>query len=241
MNDRVARLREVLEEPLLVTNPVNVVYLAGFRSSNAALLVEPDRVRLFTDFRYAEAARNVEGPEFVETPRALVRALTGLLSGRIGFEANHVTYADWETLRSGGLELVPRDGLVERLRAVKDEGELESIRRAAAITDRAYERLADERFTGRTERELAWRIEQLFRDEGAEELAFPIIVAAGVNGSRPHAEAAERTIEPGNVVTVEPGIYLEGLGGIRIEDLVVVTADGCEVLNRFTKDLTVVG
>jgi Xaa-Pro aminopeptidase len=49
------------------------------------------------------------------------------------------------------------------------------------------------------------------------------------------------TLDPGNVVTIEPGIYLEGLGGIRIEDLVVVNADGCEVLSRFTKDLTVVG
>jgi Xaa-Pro aminopeptidase len=344
MSDRVARLREALEEPLLVTNPVNVVYLSGFRSSNAALLVQPDRVELFTDFRYAEAARNVEGAEFIETPRALIQALAGLLDGRIGFEAGHLTYAGYETLRSGSLELVPREGLVERLRAVKGEGELESLRRAAAITDRTYERLAQERFTGRTERELAWRMEQLFREDGADELAFPIIVAAGPNGSRPHAEAGERKIEPGqtivvdagcsvggynsdctrtfatgalperlgaayavcleaqeaglaavragrtgkevdadardridatefkgtfghglghgvgllvheapslrpeseetlvpgNVVTVEPGIYLEGIGGIRIEDLVVVTADGCEVLSGFTKELTTV-
>ena len=60
MNDRLARLQARLEQPLLVTNPVNVVYLVGFHSSNCALLVERDRVRLFTDFRYLQAARAVE-------------------------------------------------------------------------------------------------------------------------------------------------------------------------------------
>ena len=63
MNGRVDRLRESLEEPFLVSAPANVRYLTGFVSSNAALLVEPDRVRLFTDFRYAESARAVDGVE----------------------------------------------------------------------------------------------------------------------------------------------------------------------------------
>jgi hypothetical protein len=67
---RVDRLREGLEEPLLVSNAVNVRYLVGFSSSNAALLVEPERVRLFSDFRYADAAKAVEGAEFTETRRS---------------------------------------------------------------------------------------------------------------------------------------------------------------------------
>jgi Xaa-Pro aminopeptidase len=341
---RVARLREALEEPLLVTTPSNVFYLSGFRSSNAALLVEPDRVRLFSDFRYAEAGRAVEGVEFVETPRALVRSLAEQLEGRIGFEADNLVYAGYETLREGGLDLVPRRGMVERLRAIKDERELEAIRRAAAVTDRAYERLAERAFVGRTERELAWELEAFLREEGAENVAFPLIVAAGANGARPHTVPGERPIETnqtvvvdagctiegyssdctrtfatgplperlseayavcldaqvasleevragasgkqvdagvrsridatefrgtfghglghgvgllvhegptlrpesedtlaaGNVVTVEPGIYLEELGGIRIEDLVVVREGPPEVLSRFTKELVTV-
>ena len=118
---RIDRLRASLEEPLLVTNGVNVRYLVGFSSSNAALFVEPERVRLFSDFRYAEAARAVEGVEFVETKRSLVAALAELLEGTVGFEADAVSYASWEVLRAGGLALVPRRGLVEALRAVKDE------------------------------------------------------------------------------------------------------------------------
>src|SRR5947199_446513 len=120
-------MRRAIEEPLYFTNGANVRYLVGFSSSNAALFVEPDRVRLFTDFRYAETARAVEGVEFVETKRSLVAALAELLEGEVGFEADAVSYASWEVLRAAGLELVPRRGLVEALRAVKDESELEAI------------------------------------------------------------------------------------------------------------------
>ena len=81
MNPRLDRLRSSLEEPLLVTNPVNVQYLFGFKSSNAALLVEEDGVRLFTDFRYAEAARAIDGVDFQETKRSLLWDLSERLSG----------------------------------------------------------------------------------------------------------------------------------------------------------------
>jgi len=338
---RVERLQASLEEPLLVSNLVNVRYLVGFESSNAALMVEPDQVRLFSDFRYAELGRAVEGVEFVETKRSLYAALGELLEGRIGFEAEDLTYGRWETLSAGGIELVPRRGLVEELRAVKDDAELEAVRRAAALTSEAYARFAEERFAGRTERELAWRLDELFHELGAEAPAFETIVASGPNSARPHARPSDRKVGAGetivvdagvrldgycsdctrtfstgslperlqeayavcleaqlagldavragatgvavdgtarrvideagfgeafghglghgvgldvheaprlakesgdtlaaaNVVTVEPGIYLEGLGGIRIEDLVIVGEDGAEITTGFTKDL----
>jgi Xaa-Pro aminopeptidase len=344
MNPRIERLRESLEEPLLVTNPINIQYLFGFKSSNAALLVEQDRARLFTDFRYSEAARAVEGVEFEETKRALLADLAGRLSGRIGFEADFVSYTGYETLRDGSIEPVPRRGLVERLRAVKDDDELGAIKQACAITDRVFGRLIEERFVGRTERDLAWTIEQLFHDEGAEAVAFETIVASGPNSARPHGRATDRqigrgdtvivdtgcvvggyasdytrtfttgfvegpireayalvlaaqqagfdalragvrgvdadaaarrvvdatafagmfghglghglglevheaprlssestdTLAAGNVVTVEPGIYLEGRAGIRIEDNVVVTGSGIENFTGFRKDLITV-
>jgi Xaa-Pro aminopeptidase len=344
MTTRVDRLRKTLEEPLVVTNPTNIVYLVGFKSSNAALLVEPDRLQLFADFRYANAAREVEGVEFAETKRDLLGDLAGRLSGRIGFESAFVTYAGYEKLRGGGLDLVPRPGLVEALRAKKDERELDALRRACAITDRVFERLADEPFVGRTERDVAWTLEQLFHDEGSA-AAFESVVASGPNAAKPHGRATDRTIgrgetvvidagcivdgyssdytrtfatgplpdelkdayavcvqaqaaalegieagltglaadgiartivddtsfrgmfghglghgiglqvheaprmsqesadtlATGNVVTVEPGIYLEGLGGIRIEDDVVVTNGGIENLTNLRKDLIEVG
>lgn len=343
---RIDRLRELLEEPLLITNLVNVLYLTGFDSSNAALLVEPDRARLFTDFRYIESAQGIEGVEAVQTARSLVAWLGENLAGRIGFEANVLPFSFAETLRGAGLDLVPRQGLVEQLRAVKDERELVSFRQACAITDRMFERLVAEiPFVGRRERDVAWDIARLFHEEGAEEMAFESIVGSGPTGAMPHARAGDKVIEsgelvvidtgcriggyysdytrtlatgeldgemreayevvhaaqqagldairagvtgieadaaaravidasafagtfghglghglgvevheaprlstestdtlaPGNVVTVEPGVYVGGRFGIRIEDDVVVTEDGIENPARFTKELTTVG
>ena len=346
MSERIERLQELLEEPLLITNPVNVLYLTGLDSSNVALLVAPDRVRLFTDFRYIEAARAVDGVEAVQTKRTLIGWLAEELEGRIGFEANVLPWSFAEQLRAGGVDLVPRKGIVERLRAVKDEGELAAFRRACAITDRMFERLVSEgRFVGRPERDVAWDISRIYHEEGADEEAFEAIVGSGPTGARPHARAGDRVIEPGelvvidtgcrvdgyvsdytrtlatgdldaeltdaygvvlaaqqagldairagveaidadgasrdviegtdfagtfghglghglgldvhesprlstessdtlaagNIVTVEPGVYLEGRFGIRIEDDVIVTDDGIENPVRFTKELLVVG
>ena len=164
--------------PLLVTDLVNIRYLCGFDSSNAALLVESDRVRLFTDFRYIDAAREIDGVEAVETKRALVAELAETLTGRVGFETV-LPFAQYETLKAGGLELVPRSGAVEQLRAVKDEGELDLLRRATAITDRAFERLLDVDFVGRRERDVAWDLVQIFHEEGAESVWPEFIVAPG--------------------------------------------------------------
>jgi Xaa-Pro aminopeptidase len=210
MNSRVQNLVEKLDEPLIVTGEANVRYLTGFVSSNVSLVVEPERVRLFTDFRYATAARAVEDVEFVETRRLAIQHMAELLEGTFGFESDHLTYAAYEVLRDGGLQLVPRSGLVEHLRAVKDEGELEKIRRAAEITNRAYEQFADEKFVGRSEKELAWRMTSLLHELGAEEVSFETIVAGGANGAQPHADPTDRPIEPNTTVVVDAGGVLDG-------------------------------
>ena len=210
MNERIERLRTTLEEPLLVTNSTNIFYLFGFKSSNAALLVEPDSVRLFSDFRYAEAARAVDGVQFEETKRALLWDVAGRLSGRIGFEADYVSYSGYETLSAGSVEPVPRRGLVERLRAVKDERELAAIKQACEITDRMFERLAEERFVGRKEHDIAWTIGQLFHEAGAHQVAFESIVASGPNAARPHARASDREIGMGETVVIDTGCTVDG-------------------------------
>ena len=75
VSERVERLRTALEEPLLVTTGVNVQYLIGFQSSNAAVYVDDERLLLFTDFRYAEAARSLDGVEFVQSQRSLLKTI----------------------------------------------------------------------------------------------------------------------------------------------------------------------
>jgi Xaa-Pro aminopeptidase len=226
MSSRVDRLQASLEEPLLVTNPTNIYYLFGFKSSNAALLVEPDGVHLFTDFRYAEAARAVSGVQFEETKRALLWDLASRLSGRIGFEADYVSYSGYETLKSGSIEPVPRRGLVERLRAVKDDEELAALKRACEITDRMFERLVEESFIGRKEQDLAWAIEQLFHDEGADHVAFESIVASGPNAARPHARATSREIRAGETVVIDTGCTVDGYSSDYTRTFVTGRVDG---------------
>jgi Xaa-Pro aminopeptidase len=229
MSSRIERLQGLLEQPLLVTNLVNVLYLTGFESSNAALLVEPDRVRLFTDFRYIEAAEGIEGVETVQTTRSVIAWLANELNlpQDVGFEANVLPWSFAEQLRDGGLELVPRQGVVEQLRAVKDEAELDSFRQACAITDRMFQRLTSEvPFVGRPEREIAWEITRLFHEEGAEAESFEAIVGSGPTGARPHARAGDRLIGKGEFVVIDTGCRVGGYASDYTRTLATGELDG---------------
>jgi Xaa-Pro aminopeptidase len=206
---RIERVRAVVEEPLLVTKPVNVLWLTGLDSSNAAVLVESEQVRIFTDFRYVEKAK-ATGLEVVEIPRGLYTRLPELLPKRVAFESEHLPYASWAAIDAGGVETVPTTQVLETVRAVKEPGELDAIRRAAAITNETFARLAEERFTGCTEKELAWWVERTMRDLGAEDVAFPPIVAFGPNGALPHASPRDVAIEPGQTVVVDAAAKIDG-------------------------------
>ena len=210
--NRIERLAAKLDEPLLVTSLVNVQYLTGFESSNTALLVDPaGDATLYTDFRYADAAGAIDDVTFEQTPRDVLSALAERLTGRrIAVEASHVSLAGADQLRGGGIELVPTKGLVESLRAVKDVGELETLRRAAAISDRVYEELGRQTFVGRTEAELAWWLEQAWHEAGADGPGFDGIVAFGENGARPHAKLRDEPIPEGTLVVVDAGCVVDG-------------------------------
>ena len=216
---RIARLAALLEESILVAGPpyvlggqANVRYLTGLQSSNAAVLVEPDgSATLYTDFRYANRARTIEGIEVVETARGLIPAIGELLAGRrIQFEEQHLPHALFRALVDAGVDAIPTSGLVETLRAVKDDDEIASMRRASALSDRVFAALANERFTGRSERELVWWIERSFREDGAEGVSFEAVVGAGSTAASPHAVPGDEPIGPGVLVVVDAGCILDG-------------------------------
>jgi Xaa-Pro aminopeptidase len=217
---RIAQLAETLAEPFLVTGATNVRYLTGLSSSNAAVLVEPGgHATLYTDFRYLEGARAVRDVDVVETARDLVGSLAPILAGRrVGFESAHVSYDTFSRLTATGADLVAvgshvgsiAAGPVEALRRVKQPDEVDALRRAGAISDAVFAELTRERFTGRTERELAWWIESAFRDAGAGGLSFPTVVVSGPNGASPHADPGDRVIEAGTLVTVDAGCTVDG-------------------------------
>ncbi|HXH88458.1 MAG TPA: Xaa-Pro peptidase family protein [Gaiellaceae bacterium] len=209
---RLERLATTLEQPLLVTSGVNVFYLTGMSSSNAAVLVDPGGdATLYTDFRYAKKAATVQDVTFVETARNVIGDLAGILSGHaIGIESNVVSVAALHTLRAGKVKAVPTSGVVERLRAVKEPAELDALRAAAAISDAAFGALAEERFTGLTEIDLAWRMRELFHEHGSSELSFDTMVAAAENGSSPHSDNREVAIPANTLVIVDAGCRVDG-------------------------------
>ena len=208
---RLAALGEQLDSPLLVTNLTNVFYLTGFDSSNAALLVEPGgKATLYTDFRYAESARTVPDVEVQMTKRAMMADVGGRLKGRVQFEADVLPFLEWQRLSSARAELVPTEGLVDSLRAIKDAEEIAKIAKAVRIADRGFEALTAETFVGRSEREIAWRLRELLHAHGADELSFETIVASGENGAMPHAHPTDRIVERGTLVTVDWGVRVDG-------------------------------
>jgi Xaa-Pro aminopeptidase len=212
--ERLARL--VAEEELgalLVTNLVNVRYLTGFGGTNGACLCGPDTRLFLTDFRYTErAAAEVEGWEIVTIKDDWLGGLAGRLEGRCGFEDQQLSVRAHRQLGEKvgeGVELEPAGGLVEKLRRVKDAGELAKMAEAAKLADDVYEWSLEQGLAGRTEKEVARSAEARIRELGGEP-SFPAIVAAGPNGALPHAEPGERPIGTGELVVFDMGAELDG-------------------------------
>jgi len=356
VNERLANVRTLVRErdldALLVEGRANLRYLTGFSGSNGAAVVTADGPATFyTDFRYREQSA-------VEVPAQFERAIVAqdldddlaaaLPAGRVGFDDAHTSVARLRKLSealNGRVELVAAAGLVEDLRAVKDEQEIERIAAAAALVDGIFEWLVERGFGGRSERAVAIELEHEMRLRGASGPSFDSIVASGAHGALPHAQprdapvqrgtlvivdigalldgyhsdctrtfavgepsaqareiyelvlaaqrcglealaagrsgseidaqaravivqagygeqfghglghgvgleiherprlhfrGADEPLRVGNVVTVEPGVYLPGVLGVRIEDLTVVADDGARVLSQFTRELLVV-
>jgi Xaa-Pro aminopeptidase len=347
--DRVsARASERGLDALLVTDSVNVCYVTGFTGSNGLAVVGPEIRRFVTDSRYVEQAKaEVTDFDREQAPQQLLESLAdgwpaaGL---RLGFDdasASVRTHAKLRETLPERVELVPAAGVVEEERAVKEPGEIATLRAAAELVDDLYAWVLERGLVGRAEREVAIALEHEMRLRGASGPSFPSIVAAGEHGALPHAQPRDAPIPrdtlvtidigarldgycsdctrtyatgalpddlaaayalvleaqtaaleavapgptgrevdavardiiaaaghaehfghglghgvglqsheaprlsrvsdgrlaPGNVVTVEPGVYLPGRGGVRIEDLVVVTEHGHDVLSHTAKGL----
>lgn len=336
---------------LLVTNPKNVTYLTGFTGEDSYLLIGSDKLEIFSDSRF-ETQLQDECPGIgarIRTSRTtmsefLVQEFVRFKLTSIGIEATSMTVATYSSLseKLSPLELIPKSGLVEELRQIKDPDEIEELRQAVRQAEQGYQLMRSLLLPEMTERQAAHELEHAMRRFGALKCAFEPIIAVGDRSALPHASTGLRRfdqspfvlcdwgavsakgyhsdltrvwatgkvppklhriygvvlnaqqaaiaairpgvacqeidavarkiidqagyakyfghglghgigldihegprlspistdeLKPGMVVTVEPGIYLPGLGGVRIEDDVLVTRDGCEVLTCVPKDL----
>lgn len=201
----------------LITSLVNVRYLTGLASSNAALLLPAaGGAVLATDFRYALSAERDCGDVELLASRTVEPALADLATRRglrrVAFEAHEMTVERHEQLAVAdrGLELVPLGRAVEDLRVVKDEEEIALLAHACAITGEAFESVLPQIRAGMTERELAVLVERVMIEAGAEKPAFDTIVASGTNGAIPHHAPGERQFAPGDLITVDCGARYRG-------------------------------
>ena len=355
MNHRIANLISILDEhqidAAIITQKNNIRYYSGFTSEEAVLLIHSAACYLITDFRYIEQAQ-IQCPGFTvmdapgsKTGPVIKETCMSLDAKKIWFEDDAISYRTYRSYQEAlmPLNLVADEDIPARLRIRKTIDEVDHIRNAAALADKGFLYILNHIRPGISEREVALELEIFLRKNGSEGLAFPIISAAGKNGSLPHAEPSEKKLEngefltldfgckiggycsdmtrtvalgkpceqlreiyeitlaaqqkaldiigpgltgievdkqardyiyskgygeyfghglghgvglnvheaptlstrgenilePGMVVSVEPGIYLPGTGGVRIEDLVVITEDGYDNLVSSRKDLIV--
>jgi Xaa-Pro aminopeptidase len=213
-----ARVRDAGLDAVLVTRLVNVRYLTGFTGSNGALLVPADGADvLCTDGRYTlqagEQAPDVE--LLVERASATALADRAAADGhrRLGFESHDVTVDLHRTLAGhAGGELVSIRRAVEELRAIKDDGEVELLRAACAIADRALADLITEGGLrpGRTEREVGRDLDARMLGHGADAPSFETIVASGPNSAIPHHRPDDRRLERGDFVKLDFGAEYGG-------------------------------
>jgi Xaa-Pro aminopeptidase len=224
ISQRRDRLRQRLAiaklDAILVTDLVNVRYLSGFTGSNAALLIraDDDTPLLATDGRYVtQAAAQAPDAELV-IERACGPHLAGRAAAtgihRLGFESHVVTVDGFGLLERAaeGIEFVRAAGMVERLREIKDAGEIAMLRLACEAADAALRELVEGGGlrAGRTEKEVGRELESLMLDHGADGVSFETIVAAGANSAIPHHRPTDTVLAPGDFVKIDFGALVAG-------------------------------
>ena len=217
-NNRLQKLRQMFPEKeidaILISQPENRYYLSGFNGSSGCLLITSQNAVLVTDFRYTEQART-QAPDYeiIQTQNNMTdwlpRLTTEFNVRKLGFEAGDITFTLYrrlaDSLKPTKLILIPLDGLVESLRAVKEPEEIDFITKAAEMTDLAMEHIEELIHPGVSEKEIAWEIEKFLREKGSQPLPFEVIVASGPNAALPHAKPTSRTICTGEPVVIDIG------------------------------------
>lgn len=235
---RVARLRTAFAESgmsgLLISQPESRLYLSGYtardlppRDSAGYLLVLEGTQFLLTD-RRTDVQAAAEAPGFdvrtyggtVPMSALLKDLVTSNLDGSgelnpptLGFEADHLPYGLWHELQTtldAVAELKPAQGLVDHLRMVKDEGEIEDLAASLALNDAAFAHLARRVGVGRTEVEMAWELESFLRTRAGAHVAFDPITVAGPNTAMPHAVPSTRPMQTDELVLFDTGANLRG-------------------------------
>ncbi len=345
--NRLDALRSSLRanEACYITRYPDIFYYSGFKSEDARLIISKEKAIIITDSRYTVQAQ-LQAPDFelYDIRNGLGGAFSKIHEGKILFQEEGLSVKSFEALKKDiKAEFIPSDGIISKPREIKSREEIEKIRNAEHLGDRAFSYILERISVGRSEAEIAFDLEFFMKKAGASALSFETIVASGKRSSMPHGTASDKKIERGdlvtldfgcvldgyssdmtrtvavgeisndkkevyetvkkaqqsaldfikagvklcdvdacareviekegfgenfshalghsigieihenpcfskkaegravacNVITVEPGIYIDGVFGVRIEDAVAVTENGCDILSESTKDLII--
>ncbi len=329
----------------LIFSPEHLYYFSGFTGGEGMLYIDKSRLLLFTDSRYTvQASQEAADFEVIDVAQTSISEFLKSQGDKAyGFEDDYVTFSHFANLKriSPKSVFTPISSQIDKIRMIKDNKELELIKKAASISDSAFSYILDKIETGKTEREISLDLEYFMLSSGADGLAFDTVAASGVRSCMPHGVATDKVIEKGDfftldfgckyrgycsdmtrtvvlgkatdkqkeiystvleaqkaslscvragelakavdeaarglienagygknfghglghslglkvheapscspksgdvlcenmLMTIEPGIYIDGYGGVRIEDLVCVTADGCDNYTTSEKEL----
>lgn len=204
-------------DAIVFQNLHNLRYLCGFSGSDGALLVTKGGDCFLCDSRYTAQAKlqvmAAEQQEYRVKAEAIGNWLTAQGAKRIGFEAESLTVAGLERLRSKGpvgAEWVPLSREQLAFRACKDAEEVGAIEEAAALNAAAFAEILPLIRPGAVERDLALALEFALKRRGGEEKAFDFIVASGTRGAMPHGVASDRVLADGELVTIDFGTRVRG-------------------------------
>ncbi|NMA90257.1 MAG: aminopeptidase P family protein [Amphibacillus sp.] len=217
---KLTKFRQALVEHnldgLIVTNAYNRRYLTGFTGTAGIALITKDEQLFITDFRYTEqAAEQAVGFEIIQHKQSIVQELSEQIKKRslktVGFEQDDISFATYQQYKEAiSAELVPTSQIVEEIRMIKTDEELQIMYKAAEIADLAYEHVLKTVEPGMTEIEVSNMLEFEMRKHGATESSFDIIVASGYRSALPHGVASDKRIAEGELVTLDFGALYNG-------------------------------
>lgn len=221
MNNKIKWLREKMKmlnlEGMIVSNPVNIRYLTNIASEGILLITRKENIFL-TDGRYIEEVQNVLTiddeiivHEFKEYSKDEYENFF-MFCENVGFEEKYVTYAKYKEYmhKYKANNMQETENIIEKQRMIKDEEEIEKLRKACKLTDDCFKYLTKFIKVGQTEKEIALEIEKYFRLNGADGISFEPIVASGKNSSKPHAVPTNKKIDLGDVITLDFGCKYKG-------------------------------
>ncbi len=225
------RLVDLELDGVVVTSPENIRYLSGFSGSLGYLVIGLSEAEILGDSRYW-LQMETEAPGFTLVRSGPSHGLWALVAQRlkalglrqVGFESQHLTVDQHQRLTTAlpaAVTLAPTTGLVEELRIIKSADEVALLRTVASIAGRAFDRVRSAVRPGLRERDVAFLLEQTFRELGADGPAFETIVAAAERGALPHGRASDRVLERGDMVVIDFGASAGGYHSDTTRTIVV--------------------